>query len=143
MNWKLISLGLLMISSCAFSSNDVMNTKTQNTISQNTAVNTSHIGTAIDWALTDTEWKRYLILMQGPSGHYYTNLSPPEILGIYADNAEDLQHFAKVAAKSEHDKLERELRFNVAFHQSATKLYATEPIIQPFDYMPFTPIPKN
>jgi integrating conjugative element protein (TIGR03759 family) len=81
--------------------------------------------------------------MQGLSGHYYSQLSPPEVLGINAETADELQHYAEVSVKIEHDKLERELRFNVAFHEAATRLYASEPIIKPFDYTPFTPIPKN
>ena len=140
---KFSLLSMLLISTCAFASDDVMNTQTQNTVSQNTTVNTTHIGIAKDWNLTDTEWRQYIILMDGPSAHYYKNLSPPEVLGINSNNAEELNHYAEVAATLEHDKLERELRFNAAFHEAATKLYSTEPIIKPFDYTPFTPIPKN
>jgi integrating conjugative element protein (TIGR03759 family) len=143
MNYKLIFLILLIIANGAVASDDVINTKTQNTISQNTTINTSHIGTAKDWALTENEWKQYLNLMQGSSGHYYAHLSPPAVLGIQANNIEDVRHFAELTAKFEHDKLERELKFNAAFHTAAAKLYSTEPIIQPFDYAPFTPVPRN
>lgn len=143
MYYKLSLFSLMMISLCVFASDNVTNTQTQNTITQNTTVSTSHIGTAKDWSLTDTEWKQYLNLMQGPSGHYYVNLSPPEVLGIYANTADELRHFAEVAARFEHDKLERELRFNAAFHEAAARLYSAEPLIQPFDYAPFIPIPKN
>lgn len=131
-----------MLTNCAFASNDVLNTQTHNTLSQNTTINTSHIGTAKDWELTDTEWNQYLNFMQGSSGHYYMKLSPPEVLGINAESVEELRHYAEVAAKLEHNKLERELRFNAAFHEAATRLYSVEPIIKPFDYTPFTPIPK-
>ena len=143
MNWKFLSFWVLLISTCAFASNDVINTQTKNTTSQNTLVNISHLGTAKDWNLTDTEWHQYINLMNGPSEHYYKNLSPPVVLGINANNTEELRHYAEAAAKLEHDKLERELRFNTAFHEAAAKLYATEPIIKPFNYTAFTPIPKN
>lgn len=143
MNYKLSFLSLFILPICSFASNDVINTQTKNTISQNTIVRVNHIGTAKDWTLTDLEWKQYLNLMQGPSGHYYKNLSPPEVLGIHANSTEDMHHFAEIAAKLEHDKLERELRFNAAFHEAAARLYSTEPLIQPFNYALFTPIPKN
>jgi integrating conjugative element protein (TIGR03759 family) len=143
MNWKLLFLSLMMFSNSVFAGNDVENTQTQNTVSQNTLINTTHIGTAKDWSLTDSEWSQYLNLMQGFSGHYYNQLSPPEVLGINAETAEELRHYAEVSAKLEHDKLEHEIRFNLAFHEAATRLYTTEPIIKPFDYTPFTPIPKN
>ncbi len=144
MNYKLLLLSLWLLPISLFAANnDVLTTQTKNSVSQNTVMNTTHLSIAKAWGLTETEWRHYLLLMQGPSGHYYKNLSPPDVLGIEADSAEELRHFAEVAAKLEHDKLERELRFNVAFHEAATRLYATEPLIQPFDVTPFTPIPKN
>jgi integrating conjugative element protein (TIGR03759 family) len=143
MNCKSSFLILILIAGSVFASDDVLNTHTQNTVSQNTVINTSHIGTAKNWELTESEWNQYTNLMQGPSGHYYEQLSPPEVLGIQAENDEELRHYAEVAAKLEHDKLEKELRFNAAFHEAASRLYMAEPIIKPFDYTAFTPIPKN
>jgi integrating conjugative element protein (TIGR03759 family) len=133
---------LLIIATPVFATNDIINTSTQNTATQNTTVVNSLVGKAKDWNLTDSEWNQYRIFMQGPSEHYYKQLSPPEVLGINAESIEELQHYAEVAAKLEHDKLERELKFNAAFHDAAARLYSAEPIIKPFDYAPFTPIPK-
>lgn len=133
---------LFLTSSIAFSENNVLNTQTRNTLSQNSEITTTHLGTAKNWELSDKEWNRYLTLMQGPSGHYYERLSPPEVLGINSDIPEDIRHFAEVSAKQEHDKLERELKFNAAFHEAAARLYSAEPIIKPFDIGPFTPIPR-
>jgi hypothetical protein len=116
MNWKLAFLSLMVVTNSVFAANDVKNTQTLNTVSQNSVISTTHIGTAKDWDLTDTEWTQYLSFMQGFSGHYYKQLSPPEVLGINASTAEELRHYAEVSAKLEHDKLERELRFNAAFH---------------------------
>lgn len=127
----------------AFSENNVMNTQTQNTIAHNSEINTTHLGTAKDWNLSEGEWLKYLMLMRGPSGHYYEHLSPPQVLGINAEDSDDMRHFAEVAVKQDHDKLERELKFNAAFHEAAARLYSSEPIIKPFDLRPFTPIPKN
>ncbi len=139
---KKIILILALTSNCAFAADGVENTKTQNTVTQNTEINKPPAGIAKDWDLNETEWNQYLNLMHGPSGHYYANLSPPEILGIKAETNEELRHYAEIAAKLEHDKLERELRFNTAFHEAAARLYSAEPLIKPFDYTPFTPIPK-
>jgi len=140
---RILPIAVLLIVTNNALASDVINTQTQNTISQNSTISTSHIGTAKDWYLTDVEWEHYMQLMQGPSGHYYKQLSPPEVLGINSENSDQLNHYAELAAKLEHDKLERELRFNTAFHEAATRLYTAEPIIKPFDYTPFTPIPKN
>jgi hypothetical protein len=142
MNFKILLLGLILTSS-VYAENNVQNTKTQNTVSQNTTITTSQVGVAKDWNLTEPEWNQYLKLIEGPSGHYYSQLSPPEVLGINAETNEELRQYAEVSAKLEHDRIERELRFNAAFHEAASRLYAAEPIIKPFDYTPFTPIPKN
>jgi hypothetical protein len=137
----LLILASLSLPTYAYPLNDVVNTTTQNSISKNSTIASSQIDMAKQWDLTDSEWSQYLKFMQGPSGHYYQQLSPPEVLGIEAETAEDLTHFAEVAAKLEHDKLERELKFNQAFHDAASRLYADEPLIQAFNYLPFTPIP--
>ncbi len=136
-------MSLLLISAYTFASNDILNTQTKNTVAQDTVINTTQVDSAKSWNLSEAEWHKYQAFMQSLSGHYYQNLSPPEVLGINAENMEELSHFAEIAAKLEHDKLERELRFNAAFHEAAMRLYPTEPIIKPFDYTPFTPIPKN
>ena len=143
MYWKLVFLCLMIITNSAIAADDVANTKTQNTVSENTMINSTHLGTAKDWNLAELEWNQYLIIMQGPSGYYYKQLSPPEVLGIHAQTDDELRHYAEVATKLEHDKLEREIRFNAAFHDAAERLYSSEPIVKPFDYAPFTPIPKS
>lgn len=139
-SFLVISLFMLVGNVCA---NDVVNTTTFNTINQNSLIDTTHIGTARDWELTEKEWSQYMELIKNPVARSYDHLTPPEILGIYAKTDEERSHFAEIAAKQEHDKLERELRFNTAFHAAAQKLYAAEPIIKPFDMTAFTPILKN
>jgi integrating conjugative element protein (TIGR03759 family) len=139
---KVFLVFFFLLPSFAIAENDVANTKTENTVSQNTVINSSHLGTAKDWGLTDSQWDKYLTLMEGPSGHYYKKLSPPEVLGIEAETREEIRYFAEISAKLEHDKLERELRFNTAFHDAAARSYSLEPIIHPFNYMPFIPKTK-
>jgi|HubBroStandDraft_4_1064222.scaffolds.fasta_scaffold443111_2 hypothetical protein len=133
-----VCLFSLIFTSTVFASH-IVNTHTQNTISQGTLVISTQ-SLAKDWGLTEVEWIQYVTLMKGYSGHYYQKLSPTEVLGINAETDEDMRHFAEIAAKQEHDKLERELKFNVAFHEAATRLYSGEQIIKPFDLTAFTPI---
>lgn len=137
-----IFLCLLLIMQPALASKDVYNTTTKSTISKNSEINTINIAAAKSWQLNESEWERFLQLMKGYSGHYYQRLSPPTVLGINAETPNDIQHFAEVAVQFEHNKLERELRFNAAFQHAAAKLYAKEPVIKSFDITPFTPIPS-
>ena len=53
-----------------------------------------------------------------------------------------MRHFAEIHAKLEHDRIEREIKFNNAFHDAAMKLYPDEPIFKPFDMSAYTPHPK-
>lgn len=122
---------------------DVVNTRVENTLNATTAIHTSLVRySALAWDLTEKEWAQYQDVMQGVSGKYYSTLTPPEVLGIEATNAEDLAHFADIVAKQEHDKIARELRFNAAFVLAAKRLYASEPMIQPFDLSAYTPLKK-
>lgn len=137
---KILLILVLSVFVCTAFSDDVINTAVQNTVTRNTEIAREQ---AKEWGLTENEWKQYMQLMQGPSGHYYEKLTPAEVLGINADNMEDMRKYAEISAKQEHDKLERELKFNAAFHEAAAKLYAEEPLIRPFDLTPYTPIPKD
>lgn len=106
---------------------------------QSIAVKNTLIGTAQDWGLSPEEWQQYQSLMSGPAGKWYPQLTPAEVLGMYADNDQDEKHFAELAAKEEHDKIARELSFNNAFHEAILKLYSNEPVIKDFDMSAFNP----
>jgi len=138
---KKYSLLLLLYSQLGLAA-DVINIITQNTSSQNSTLVSTTIGKAADWNLNETEWKHYLTLMQGPSGRYYPHLTPLEVLGINADNPEDLKHFAELSVLREHEKVEKELRFNAAFQEAANRLYSEEPVIKPFDFSHYSTIEK-
>jgi integrating conjugative element protein (TIGR03759 family) len=133
---------ILLLSSAVFASETIRNTVTENSISQNTVIQSSDINKASVWGLNESEWKQYIMLMQGPSGRYYPNLTPLEVLGINADNEEDLKHFSELAVTHEHEKVEKELRFNAAFLKAAERMYGNEPVVRPFDYSRYSTISK-
>jgi len=132
-----VMAGLLLLSLPAYSADDPASS-----VIHNSSIETIR-DDAREWHIDQTEWDRYLQLMNGPWGRYYKKLSPPEVLGIFAKNDVEMQQFAEIAARLEHDRLARELKFNAAFHAAAQKLYASEPPIRSFDITPFTPIPKH
>src|SRR5262245_47009535 len=118
---------------------DVANSQEISTKTINSQENNSIVGAAKDWELTDSEWARYVQLMNGVNGHWYPHLTPPAVLGLNAASVEDRQHFAEIAAHQEHDKIERELAFNQAFYRAMRQLYPNEPMIRDFDKTPFNP----
>ncbi len=129
-----VVFSLLFIINTAFADNIV------NTAPNNTQVNNTANSQAQDWGISLDEWAQYQKLMQGKNGHWYPQLTPPEVLGLNAQTPQEQQHFAEIAAKQEHDKLAGELAFDHAFHQAMGKLYASEPVIKPFDMSAYNPI---
>ena len=118
----------------------IANSEITSTHEQANKITTSVIGNAQDWNLSGTEWQDYQNLMSGPAGKWYPQLTPAEVLGMFADNTKDQQHFAEIAAKEQHEKITREIAFNNAFHQAMHTLYADEPVIKPFDMSAFNPM---
>lgn len=134
---------LLLVTSPVFAENNVVNTTPQNSVSRNSSILTSEIGSAKSWHLSESEWSTYQTLKQGQAGYYYPNAEPPALLGLYANNENERRHYAEIYAKLEYEKVERELRFNVAFNEAANRLYGHVPVIKPFNMFPYTPIPKG
>lgn len=137
-NYLIVLTSVFLIMSSSYA--DVVSSPVLNTTEQNSLVNNTILGNPQDWNLTQEEWNHYRQLMQGPNGHWYPNLTPPEVLGLNAQTPAEQRHFAEIVAKEEHDKLLRELVFNNAVHQAALRLYAKEPIIRSFNTTPFNPI---
>ena len=107
------------------------------------SVTISSTSPAEDWQLTEEEWQRYQRLMQGPSGRWYRELSPPAVLGLNAATWVEQQHFARLTAQQEHDKITRELAFNQAFTAALRELYPEEPMIRRFELSSFNPKPHG
>lgn len=132
-----IAFVLLFISNTVFADNIV------NTAPNNTQVNNTASAQAQDWGISLDEWMQYQKLMQGKDGRWYPKLSPAEVLGLNAKTPQEQQHFAEIAAKQEHDRLARELAFDNAFHQAMGRLFASEPVIKPFDMSAYNVIPAK
>lgn len=119
---------------------DITTTQESSTITQNTIPNSTIVGTPQDWGLKQEEWSQYQKLMQGPNGHWYPYLTPPEVLGLNATTPQEQKHYAEIVAKEEHDKLARELAFNNAVHEALLRIYPNEQIIRPFNLSPYNPV---
>ena len=85
------------------------------------------------WGLSVSDYGRYIQLMQTtPSGKWYVNSDPAEVLAINARNAAEQKKYAEIVAKNTHDRLGRELSMQYAYSQAWEKLYPNEkPIALP------------
>lgn len=97
--------------------------------------------TALVWELSDTEMKRYKLLMDNKSSIYYEGLklTPLDVLGINARNEVERNHFAEISAKFEAQKVAKNLAWNNAHFRAYQKVVAGLPVIQNFDASKYGP----
>ncbi len=79
------------------------------------------------WGLTTEEFKHYLWLMQNtPSGHWYKNLDPTEVLALNAKDPREMMKHTKEQARNMHVRVTRELAFNKLYTKAYKTLYPNE-----------------
>jgi len=82
------------------------------------------------WNLSESEWNRYQVLMQGIRGSISPpTISPIEVLGIHARDDAERQRYAETWARAMHEDAERILAFQRAYDMAAKRLYSNEPLI--------------
>lgn len=84
------------------------------------------------WGLSETEWQRYLTLMQGIRGAISPKtLSPIEVLGIHAETEAERRDYAKRFARLMQEDAERLLAFQQAYDQAWRELDPAGRLIDP------------
>lgn len=86
---------------------------------------------ASKWGVSRKEYSHYLWLMHNtPSGKWYANLDPAEVLAINAKDDNERMHFATIIAKNTYHRLNGELKMQRAYEQAFHRLY---PDLQPIN----------
>ncbi len=93
---------------------------------------------ATHWGLTLAQWQRYQSLLALGVEAEYAALTPVEVLGLYAQTAEQLHALAKLVAKQKEARIARELRFGHAVYEAESVLFADQ---QPIGSDPVTLLP--
>jgi len=93
------------------------------------------------WGLTLDEEKRYVQLMQNKSSVYYKGLrqTPIDILGINARSELEREHFAKISAEQEAQKVSKNIAWNNAFYIAYNKLFKDVPVVGKTDLSRYSP----
>lgn len=79
------------------------------------------------WGLSPKDFKRYLWLMKNtPSGHWYPNLDPAEVLALNAKDPAQMLQYAKIQARNMHVRVTREWALNRSYNQAYRMLYPNE-----------------
>lgn len=81
------------------------------------------------WGLSDQEWTRYQLLMQGPRGTWSPNLDPVSVLGIYAKTNAERKRYAEWLAKLEHARLGKEIAFQREYDAAFSRLFPEAKVI--------------
>ena len=84
----------------------------------------------LQWQLTEPEWQRYEYLMQGMRGSISpATISPLEVLGTHARNAQERRKYARLWASMMHDDVDRILTFQAAYNNAWDTLYGNQPMV--------------
>lgn len=82
------------------------------------------------WGLTETEWQRYKLLMQGIRGSISPpTISPIEVLGIHARDEDERRRYAELWARAMREDVDRILAFQRAYDEAGKRLYPNEQLI--------------
>ncbi|MEA1890171.1 MAG: TIGR03759 family integrating conjugative element protein [Pseudomonadota bacterium] len=95
------------------------------------------------WNLSDVEWHRYKLLMQGIRGSISpATISPIEVLGIHARDDAERQQYAESWAQAMREDVRRILVFQRAYNTAAKQLYPNDPVID-VSRLPVKPVKLN
>ena len=127
---------------------DVSSTRIEATRPQRSSPDTTRL-TATDqararaWNLSDEEWRRYKLLMQGIRGSISPpTISPIEVLGIHARDEEERRKYAERWARAMREDVDRILAFQRAYDAAGKRLFPNERLIDVTRLPPKTP-PEN
>ncbi|MFP4731341.1 TIGR03759 family integrating conjugative element protein [Pasteurella multocida] len=77
-----------------------------------------------EWGLSEEEWSRYQkIIKEGSRGVWSPNLDPLTTLGIEASSDTERMKYARLLARKEFERVEKELRFQLAYDAAFKELY--------------------
>ena len=112
------------------SETQLQNTDTSDSMSASDRLAPSELARSRAWGLSETEWQRYKLLMQGIRGSISpSTISPIEVLGIHARNDDERRRYAEQWARIMREDVERILAFQRAYDAAGKRLYPNELMI--------------
>jgi len=132
---KLASLILVLVMAAPAFSTNVSNTQVKETGAGTSATDentltSSELARSRLWGLSQTEWRRYKLLMQGIRGSISPpTISPIEVLGIHARDEDERRRYAELWAHAMREDVSRILAFQHAYDEAGKWLYPNEQLI--------------
>ena len=132
---KLASLTLALVMAVPAFAADVSSTRVKETgagvaaMDENTLTSSERARSRL-WELSETEWRRYKLLMQGIRGSISPpTISPIEVLGIHARDQDERRRYAEMWARAMREDVSRILAFQYAYDEAGKRLYPNEQLI--------------
>ncbi len=126
--------GLLLFGSTTIWADSLLITQpnqTQTQVVQSINAQLNQQDQAKQWGLSNEDYQHYLWLMKNtPSGKWYAQLDPAEVLALNADSQNDMMKYAQAQARNMHIRVTRELAFNRLYGEAYKQLYPNEKPIQ-------------
>lgn len=123
-------LCLVGISQIAMSAGNIEQYSTVNTTNIQNTDKALQQSQATEWGLSTDEWQRYEKLRNGERKFWSPDLDPLTTLGIEAKNDVERKKYARLLAKKEFERAEKELAFQRAYDEAFKELYGNIPIIK-------------
>jgi integrating conjugative element protein (TIGR03759 family) len=112
------------------SETQLKNTDTSDSMSASNRLAPSELARSRTWGLSETEWQRYKLLMQGIRGSISpSTISPIEVLGIHARNDDERRRYAEQWVRIMREDAGRILAFQRAYDAAGKRLYPNELMI--------------
>ncbi|MDG6897869.1 hypothetical protein A6A19_07755 [Actinobacillus delphinicola] len=102
-----------------------INTATTQSIHQNTSTNETEPA-YLQWGLDKEDWTEFQKITQDVRQYWTPHLDPLTTLGVSTDDPVKRMKYARLLAKKEHDRVERELAFQRAYDKAFKELYPRE-----------------
>lgn len=82
------------------------------------------------WGLTEQDWRKYeTVMKEGARGVWTPNIDPLTALGVEANTEEERVRYARLLARKEFERTEKEIAFQITYTRVFNELY---PDILPF-----------
>lgn len=79
--------------------------------------------------ISTDDWMRYEEIMAGEGKYHWSNVDPVWVLSIYAETESERQQFARLAARQEHERALKFIKFKDAYVDNFWQMFGHEPIL--------------
>lgn len=131
--WAIVTLVLVFtvpVSAVEMAGTQAKETDTSVSSTDRHTLSPTELARSRAWGLSENEWQRYKLLMQGIRGSISPpTISPIEVLGIHARDEDERRRYAELWARAMREDVDRILAFQHAYDDAGKRSYPNEQLI--------------